>query len=133
MAGECFSPNDLRAFINHHIALLNRLGLAQESAFSLIYLKVKESEQYACDETFKRMFRNTDAIFNDNEDYVLMLPQTEWNGASDILSGIQKFLDQESQDNTVCYPDDGKNADELMKKLSNIVEDNSSEIINMLR
>ncbi len=55
-----------------------------------------------------------------------MLTGTDWNGAMEVLSGIQGFLDQEPSETIVSYPDDGTNAQILVKKLHDIVEDNSA-------
>ena len=60
-----------------------------------------------------------------------MLPSTDWNGATKLLSGIQNFLDQNADDNIVTFPDDGKNAKTLLWKLQNLVKDNCNSIIKL--
>jgi len=60
-----------------------------------------------------------------------MLPSTDWNGATKLLSGIQNFLDQNADDNIVTFPDDGKNAKTLLRKLQNLVKDNCNSIIKL--
>ena len=54
-----------------------------------------------------------------------MLTGTDWNGATDLLSGIQQFLDQEAYDNIVTFPEDGEDSSTLIAKLREKVEENS--------
>ncbi|AFL68736.1 hypothetical protein [Sulfurospirillum barnesii] len=122
MSGITFSHNDLSHFIDHHIALLERFGIQDEIQFSLIFFSLEDKKEMDCLKMFQDILRKTDAIFSHSNHYVVMLTGTDWNGATEVLKGIQEFLDQESSDSIVCYPEDGHNAQALLKKLNLMVE-----------
>lgn len=124
MSGIAFSQINLAHLIDHHIALLERFGIKDEAPFSLIFFSLKGKKEIDNLEIFQKILRKTDAIFNHESDYVVMLAGTDWNGATDLLSGIQQFLDQEPLDTIVTFPEDGNDAKSLIKKLRDIVEDN---------
>lgn len=123
MSGITFSNNDLNHFIEHHIALLERFGIKDEVPFSLIFFSLENKQEMDCLQMFQNILRKTDAIFNHSNHYVVMLTGTDWNGATEVLKGVQEFLDQEPVDTIVCYPEDGTSAQMLLQKLSQIVED----------
>ncbi|MDD2383730.1 MAG: hypothetical protein PHN18_06025 [Sulfurospirillaceae bacterium] len=132
MSGITFSKINLANLIDHHIALLERFGLKEESPFSLIFFTLEDKKEIDALEIFQRILRRTDALFNHVNHYVVMLTGTDWNGATELLSGIQDFLDQEAQDNIVTYPDDGENSETLIRKLREIVEDNTNVTSELL-
>lgn len=123
MSGITFSNNDLNHFIEHHIALLERFGIKDEVPFSLIFFSLENKQEMDCLQMFQNILRKTDAIFNHSNHYVVMLTGTDWNGATEVLKGVQEFLDQEPVDTIVCYPEDGTSAQMLLQKLNQIVED----------
>ena len=125
MSGITFSKINLANLIDHHIALLERFGLKDESPFSLIFFSLEDKNEIDSLEIFQKILRKTDALFNHDNHYVVMLTGTDWNGATELLAGIQEFLDQEPQDNIVTYPDDGETSETLMYKLRETVEDNA--------
>lgn len=132
MSSITFSKINLANLIDHHIALLERFGIKDEAPFSLIFFSLHEQKEIDNLEIFQKILRKTDALFNHESDYVVMLTGTDWNGATELLSGIQQFLDQEPVDTIVSYPDDGTDSISLIKKLRDIVEDNcnvTSEIL----
>lgn len=133
MSSVTFSKINLPNLIEHHIALLERFGIKDEAPFSLIFFSLKGRKEIDNLEIFQKILRKTDALFNEKSDYVVMLTGTDWNGATDLLSGIQSFLDQEPQDNIVTYPDDGEDAPTLIKKLRMVVEDNSNITSELLK
>ena len=124
MSGITFSKINLANLIDHHIALLERFGIKDEVPFSLIFFSLEDRKEVDSLEMFKRILRRTDAIFNHDNHYVVMLTGTDWNGATEVLSGIQSFLDQEPFDNVVTYPDDGLDSKALLQKMYHLVEEN---------
>jgi hypothetical protein len=68
------------------------------------------------------VFRDSDIIFDAGENYIILLPKTDWNGAYELLRGLQEFLNQKLSDSIVTYPDDGEDANELMDSFKNVVE-----------
>lgn len=128
MASTTFVNKDLSSLIDHHIALLERFKLTEEAPFSIIFFSLEGREELNSIEVFQKILRQTDALFNVEGDFIVMLPGTDWNGSSDLLSGIQEFLDQSPQDNIVVYPDDGECAKILLRKLQELIEDNSGII-----
>ena len=133
MSGIAFSKINLANLIDHHIALLERFGIKDEVPFSLIFLSLEDREEMDSLEMFQRILRRTDAIFNHSNHYVVMLTGTDWNGATEVLSGIQNFLDQEPFDNVVTYPDDGTDSKTLLHKLRELVEENCNITTDLLK
>ncbi|WP_067176471.1 hypothetical protein [Sulfurospirillum sp. UCH001] len=133
MSGIAFSKINLANLIDHHIALLERFGIKDEVPFSLIFFSLEDREEMDSLEMFQRILRRTDAIFNHSNHYVVMLTGTDWNGATEVLSGIQNFLDQEPFDNVVTYPDDGTDSKTLLHKLRELVEENYNITTDLLK
>lgn len=133
MSSITFSKINLANLIDHHIALLERFGIKDEAPFSLIFFSLEKRKEIDNLEIFQRILRKTDALFNQDSDYVVMLTGTDWNGATELLAGIQEFLDQEPLDNIVTYPEDGVDSKTLIKKLREKVEDNNDLISELLK
>jgi len=133
MSGIAFSKLNLANLIDHHIALLERFGIKDEVPFSLIFFSLDDRKEMDNLEMFQRILRTTDAIFSYSNHYVVMLTGTDWNGATEVLSGIQNFLDQEPCDNIVTYPEDGTNSTQLIKKLHDLVEQNCDIETDLLK
>ncbi|WP_458699463.1 hypothetical protein ACKGJI_06425 [Sulfurospirillum sp. 1307] len=132
MSSSIFSREDLVSLVDHHIALLDRFGLKDEAPFSIIYFSMKDKDIADSTEIFGKILRKTDALIQIDNFFIVMLPGTDWNGASELLSGIQEFLSQEAMDNIVTYPEDGIDAKSMLKRLENIVEDNSGDIVKLV-
>lgn len=133
MASVVFEYKDIYALIEHHIALLERFGLKDEAPFSLIYFNLDEKPDIDYAKIFHRILRKTDALFQSKTHFITMLPGTDWNGATELLAGIQDFLGQPPHDNIACYPEDGTNAKDLMQSLYNKIEDNCGTQVKMLK
>lgn len=131
MSSIVFNTSDIKALIDHHIAVLERFNMVNEAPFALIYFPVKNGA--AGGEIFKRILRKTDALFIDGQHYIAMLPGTDWKGGVDLLSGIQEFLDESPTDVIVTYPEDGKDAKSLMNKLQDAISDNYQIELQALR
>jgi len=131
MSSTIFTKKNLSSLIDHHIALLERFGMTDEAPFSIIYFSLNGKKELDNVEIFQRILRQTDALFQIKKSYIVMLPGTDWNGSSDLLSGIQEFLDQEPYDNIVTYPDDGTDANTLIRKLRDLVQDNCGDIVKI--
>lgn len=132
MSSITFSKNDLNSLVDHHIALLERFGITDEAPFSIIYFSLKDKQEVDNIEIFQKILRQTDALFQVENAYAVMLPGTDWNGATELLSGIQDFLNQEPEDNIVSFPEDGTSSKILLRKLENLIEDNSGDIVKLL-
>ncbi len=132
MSSITFAKKDLISLVNHHIALLERFGITDEAPFSIVYFSLENREEVDSIEIFQKILRQTDALFQVQNSFVVMLPGTDWNGATELLSGIQDFLDQSTQDNIVTFPEDGKNAKILLRKLQDLIEDNSNNIVKLV-
>lgn len=133
MSSITFSKINLSNLIDHHIALLERFGIKDEAPFSLIFFSLHEQKEIDNLEIFQKILRKTDALFNHESDYVVMLTGTDWNGATELLSGIQQFLDQEPVDTIVSFPEDGQDSKTLIKKLRENVEDNCNIFSELLK
>ena len=133
MSGIAFSKINLAHLIDHHIALLERFGIKDEVPFSLIFFSLDDRKEMDSLEMFQNILRRTDAIFCHSNHYVVMLSGTDWNGANEVLSGIESFLAQESYDNIVPYAEDGTEAVAILKKLHDIVEKNCDITTDLLK
>ena len=131
MSSITFAKKDLISLVDHHIALLERFGITDEAPFSIVYFSLKHKEEVDSIEIFQKILRQTDALFQVENSFIVMLPGTDWNGATELLSGIQDFLDQAAQDNIVSFPEDGKNAKVLLRKLQDLIADNCEEIVKL--
>jgi len=127
-----FIKKDLASLVDHHIALLERFGITDEAPFSIIYFSLGDKKRADIVKIFQKLLRQTDALFKVEKGFVIMLPNTDWNGANDLLLGIQDFLDQKSEDSVVTFPEDGKNAKTLLKKLQELIETNCKDIAKLL-
>lgn len=132
MSSITFAKKDLISLVDHHIALLERFGITDEAPFSIVYFSLENKEEVDSIEIFQKILRQTDALFQVQNSFIVVLPGTDWNGATELLSGIQDFLDQSAQDNIVSFPEDGKNAKILLRKLQDLIEDNCENIIKLV-
>ncbi len=120
MVTEFFSSNSLSALISHHIALIKRFEENSEE-FALLFLHLENFDNIEIKKSIQIVFRDTDIIFNHNENFIILLPKTDWNGAYELLNGLQEFLDQELQDSIATYPDDGQDTKTLLNNFKKIV------------
>lgn len=132
MSSITFSKIDLTSLIDHHIALLERFGIKDEAPFSIIYFSLKDRAEVDSVEIFQKILRQTDALFQVENAFAVMLPGTDWNGATELLAGIQDFLNQAPNDNIVSFPIDGNNGKILLRKLQNLIEDNTGNIVKLI-
>ena len=132
MAAKIFSPVDILSIIDLEIAFINRYKNVKDYAknLSLIYFSLPSTKEYS--ELFEKFLRQTDVVVRENEHYVIVLHGTNERGASELLSGIQEFLNAEPIDLIVSYPKDGKNAKELTTKLQDDIKDNYGVLLEML-
>ncbi len=101
MAGIIFSKKDLVSLVDYHIALLERLGLSDEEPFSIIYFLPGDDKNTESIAMIKKILRQSDALFELDNAFVILLTCSDWNGASELLAGIQDFLGQKIDDNLV--------------------------------
>jgi len=132
MAAKIFSPVDILSIIDLEIAFINRYKNVKDYAknLSLIYFSLPSTKEYS--ELFEKFLRQTDVVIRENEHYVVVLHGTNERGASELLSGIQEFLNAEPIDLIVSYPKDGRNAKELTTKLQDEIKDNYGVLLEML-
>ena len=132
MAAKIFSPVDILSIIDLEIAFINRYQNVKDYAknLSLIYFSLPSTQEYS--ELFEKFLRQTDVVVRENEHYVVVLHGTNERGASELLSGIQEFLNAEPIDLIVSYPKDGINAKELTTKLQDEIKDNYGVLLEML-
>ena len=132
MAAKIFSPVDILSIIDLEIAFINRYKNVKDYAknLSLIYFSLPSTQEYS--ELFEKFLRQTDVVVRENEQYVVVLHGTNERGASELLSGIQEFLNAEPIDLIVSYPKDERNAKELTTKLQDEIKDNYGILLEML-
>jgi len=131
MAGIVFSKKDLESLVNYHIALLERFGFSDEEPFSIIYFLPGSNKEAQSVDMITKILRKTDALFKLDNAFVVLLTCSDWNGANELLAGIQDFLGQKICDNLVSYPEDGTDAKALLKRLESFIEKNSNNIVKL--
>lgn len=122
MIAEFFPLSTLKSLITHHIALIDRSDTFNTQEFALIYLKMENIDDLELKKSIQIVFRDSDIIFDSGKNYIILLPKTNWNGAYELLHGLQEFLNQEIQDSIITYPDDGEEATELIESFKSVVK-----------
>jgi len=122
MIEDFFPLSTLKSLISHHIALIDRSDTFSTQEFALIYLKMEDVDDLELKKSIQIVFRDSDIIFDAEDNYVILLPKTDWNGAYELLHGLQEFLNQKFNDSIVTYPDDGEEAIELLSAFKNVVK-----------
>ncbi len=122
MANAFFPIASFKALVAHHIALIERFEEPQLAEFSLLFLKLDDFHNIEIKKSIQIVFRDSDIIFEYGENYIILLPKTDWNGAMELLNGLQEFLGQSFRDSVVTYPDDGKSADMLLQSFRHVVK-----------
>jgi len=122
MAMKFSNTDTLKALITHHIALIDRFNSDSFEEFALLFLKMDDYDNMEIKKSIQITFRDSDIIFEDNQNYIILLPKTNWNGAVDLLNGLQEFLNQKLQDSIITYPDDGENAQALLSEFQIVVQ-----------
>ncbi len=119
-----FSTTDiLNSLIAHHIALIDRFNSDSFEEFALLFLKLDEINDIEIKKSIQIIFRDSDIIFEQDENYIILLPKTDWNGAMELLNGLQEFLNISFKDSIVTYPDDGKNSTELIESFKSVIKE----------
>jgi len=125
MSSEFFPLGSFKALISHHIAILERYEVGSEQEFSILYFEFGSySDDIELKRTIQTVFRDCDIIFEYKGNNIILLPKANWQYSYELLKELKEFLNQSVEDSIVTYPDDGKNADELIKSLKNIVKKN---------
>lgn len=122
MMTEFFPVSTLKSLITHHIALIDRSDAHAAQEFALVFLKMEDFDNLEIKKSIQIVFRDSDIIFNVGDNYIILLPKTNWNSANELLTGLQKFLDQSFKDSIVTYPDDAKEVYGLIDSFKSIVK-----------
>ncbi len=122
MIEDFFPITTLKSLISHHIALIDRTDAYSTTEFALMFLKMEDIDDLDLKKSIQILFRDSDIIFDAEDNYIILLPKTNWNGAFELLHGLQDFLNQKLQDSIVTYPDDGEDAQELIDSFKKVVE-----------
>ncbi len=122
MAMKFSNTQTLKALISHHIALIDRFNSDSFEEFALLFLKMDDYDNMEIKKSIQIIFRDSDIIFEDHQNYIILLPKTNWNGAVELLNGLQDFLNQKLQDSIVTYPDDGEDAQALLDEFVHVVQ-----------
>jgi hypothetical protein len=121
MAMKFSNTQTLHALIAHHIALIERFNSEDFEEFALLFLKLDTYDNIEIKKSIQIIFRDSDIIFEESQNYIILLPKTDWNGAISLLNGLQNFLGQTFKDSIVTYPDDGKEANTLLNEFTKVV------------
>ena len=123
MAMKFSNTQTLHALIAHHIALIDRFNNDDFEEFALLFLKMDDYDNIEIKKSIQIIFRDSDIIFEEAQNYIILLPKTNWNGAVKLLNGLQNFLGQTLKDSIITYPDDGEKASTLLTEFTKVVQD----------
>ena len=115
----------LESLLNHEIKELLRirtqLNLAEHvpeiENITLAVIPVESTSPAEVLEPIRDVLRDSDVIFPDSNNLILLLPGTDEMGALHILEGLSDFLGEGFRFSYVVYPRDGESAGELLKRL----------------
>jgi len=123
-----FPLESLKALISHHIAILERYEVGSEQEFSIIYFEFGlYKDDIELKRTIQTVFRDCDIIFEYEKDNIILLPKANWQYSFELLKELKEFLNQTVEDSIVTYPDDGKDANALLKSLKTLVKKNHNK------
>lgn len=122
MANTFFPLASFKALVAHHIALIERFEERSMAEFSLLFLKLDGHASLEIKKSIQIIFRDSDIIFEYGGDYIILLPRTDYDGATKLLGGLQEFLGEHFRDSIVTYPDDGTTAEAVLQSFQNIVK-----------
>jgi len=114
----------LKSIIDHQIAMINRFDQNSIEEFSLLFIKLDHIMELEIKKMVQIIFRDSDLIFEYENNYIILLPKTNWNNSIKILQGLQEFLSQNYKESIITFPDDGKSTDELLNRFKNLVKKN---------
>jgi len=114
----------LKSIIDHQIAMINRFDQNSIEEFSLLFIKLDHIMELEIKKMVQIIFRDSDLIFEYENNYIILLPKTNWNNSIKILQGLQEFLSQNYKESIITFPDDGKSTNELLNRFKNLVKKN---------
>ncbi len=111
-----FLFEDLPNLIEYEIGKIRRM--IPFGKLSVLYFHTKEeSEKEKIYNILKYILRESDAIITKDNNFFLVLPLTDKEGAEFIYEGIKGFFEKEFPKVIACYPGDGDNAQDLLNKI----------------
>lgn len=133
MAAKKFATCDILPLVDLEISMIGRYykKASKANELSLIYFYIPSNYDYH--EIFEKILRSTDAVIQENNHFVAILYGTNKTGASELLSGIQDFLNTRPLDLIVSYPEDGLDAKQIITKLQDEIKENYGVILECLK
>jgi len=114
-----FPSVDLKRFLEFLIASSNRFGCPENVCLG--FFKPEKTEMLdKLDRVLVEVLRETDMIFPVKDGFFLILPETDRTGADFVSKGIFEFFNGEVAEVIVCFPQDGQDAQQLLKQLDSI-------------
>ena len=122
MPAVFFTFDNFRPLVQHLVGQLNRFDRDHQEQFSILFFPVKEKDNRMLSRAFERALRESDALFQAQEHFFLVLPRTGREGALIVLKGVEELLGEYVDEAIVTYPEDGETAEALLDKLVNLVK-----------
>lgn len=118
----CFDKNALNPLIEHHIGMVERYDFEGHSKFSVIALETKNLLDEVVKKAFAKILRQSDALINSEDFYIILLPQTGADGAKTTLDNLSEFLGEKLNYIAVTMPDDRLNTKEIESKIQAFIQ-----------
>lgn len=117
----CFDKNALNPLIEHHIGMVERYDFEGHSKFSVIVLEAKNLLEDVVKNAFAKILRQSDALININDFYIMLLPQTGADGAKTTLDNFSEFLGEKLNYIAITMPDDRLSTKEIESKIDTFI------------
>lgn len=117
MAGICFPFDSLFPLVKHHIGILQRYEQQSENVFSILFIYAKDLDRAQVIKSFAKILRQSDAIFEVDDCYFIVLAHTPKEGAIVVQKQLTRFIGQEFDSIISTYGEDGTNEMELLDEI----------------
>ncbi len=111
-----FLFEDLPNLVEYEIGKIRRM--VPFGKLSVLYFHTKnETDRDRIHNLLKNVLRESDAIIIKDNNFFLVLPLTDKEGAEFVYEGIKGFFEKEFPKVIACYPGDADNARDLLNKI----------------
>ena len=117
MAGVHFDFVNFKANIKLNIGIADRLDENRIESFTILFCDFSKLSKEIIKSSLEEVLRNSDSIINKESYYFFILPYTDKYGATVVKNMFEEFFDTPIPAETVSYPVDGDEPQELLTTL----------------
>lgn len=120
MAGQKFMFEDLKPFLRHEIGSMERLD-EDRRKMTVMYFHLNETAERVT-EVLKDALREADVIFKKGDEFFIVLPLTDKEGAMYVARLLERYFGHKVKDVATTWPEDGDTAEEILASLIEYVK-----------